>query len=198
MSKHILFVPVFLLLVFGQANAQVVDSSGFVSSAATNAVELLRGRVSGVMNIHIRCLNSLRSDNQPLYIVDGAMVSSELNDNVDAFWQYGELNYTVPLNPLSFLAPSEIESIEVIKDASATALYGSRGANGVVIINTRKSSSPNKNFSFSANAGVNLFEASKTVTIPETCRECTRIMALSRPISIPRPTNRFGLALMRC
>lgn len=177
MSKHILFVPVFLLLVFGQANAQVVDSSGFVSSAATNAVELLRGRVSGVrvsaidgnpsgvMNIHIRGLNSLRSDNQPLYIVDGAMVSSELNDNVDAFWQYGELNYTVPLNPLSFLAPSEIESIEVIKDASATALYGSRGANGVVIINTRKSSSPNKNFSFSANAGVNLFEASKTPTI---------------------------------
>lgn len=179
MSKHILLLPICLLICWGQANAQVADSCGFFSSAANNAVELLRGKVSGVrvsaidgnpsgvMNVYIRGLNSLRSDNQPLYIVDGTMVSNELNDNVDAFWQYGESNYTVPLNPLSFLAPSEIESIEVLKDISATALYGSRGANGVVIINTKKrtSTSPNKNFSFSANSGVNLYALSNTPSI---------------------------------
>ena len=177
MSKHLLLLSFCLLIGWRQAKAQVADSSGFISSAATNAIELLRGKVSGVrvsaidgnpsgvMNVYIRGLNSLRSDNQPLYIVDGTMVSNELNDNLDAFWQYGESNYTVPLNPLSFLAPAEIESIEVIKDISATALYGSRGANGVVIINTKKSMSQDKNFSFSANAGVNLYAPSNTPSV---------------------------------
>lgn len=169
MNRRILTFSVLALLAGTQAYAQFTDSLGFSTAAASNASELLRGRVSGVrvssidgnpsglVNVHIRGLNSLRSDNQPLWIVDGAMVSNDLNDNIDAFWQYGERNYTAPLNPLSFLSAADIESIEVLKDASATAIYGARGANGVIIINTRKSAPVGKRFSFDANAGVNTY-----------------------------------------
>ncbi|MCQ2175601.1 MAG: TonB-dependent receptor plug domain-containing protein [Bacteroidales bacterium] len=172
MSKRILLSAAMLFCGILTVFAQVSDTLGFSTASASNVAELLRGKVSGVrvsqidgnpaglMNVNIRGINTLRTNNQPLWIVDGAIVSYDLNDNIDAFWQYGESNYTAPLNPLSFLAASEIESIEVLKDASATALYGSRGANGVIIIKTKKSSLAEKRFSFDANAGVNTYPKS--------------------------------------
>lgn len=143
-------LTILLLLVGIPVGAQVFrDSTGFRTDLADNVAELLRGSLPGVrvsnidgnpvgaMNVHIRGINSLRSDNQPLWIVDGVMISGNLSDNRDAFWQYGEQSYTAPLNPLAFLNAEEVESIEVIKDASATAVYGVNGANGVVIIKTK-------------------------------------------------------------
>ena len=127
----------------------VSDTLGFKTASSWNAAELLRGEIAGVrvssidgnpvggVNVHIRGINSLRTDNQPLWIVDGVMVSTDLNENLDAFWQFGEQSYTSPLNPLAFLNAKDIESIEVHKDASSTAIYGSRGANGVIIVKTR-------------------------------------------------------------
>lgn len=155
------------------ASAQniVADTLGFASAASANAVELLRGQVSGVrvssvdgnpmggLNINIRGINSLRSDNQPLLIVDGAMLSTDLNQNIDAFWQYGEQSYTTQLNPYAFLDACEIESIEVLKDISATAIYGAKGANGVIIINTKKSGTKDSNLNWTSNAGLSLPEA---------------------------------------
>lgn len=136
--------------LFFQASAQVVlDSLEFDKGAAVTPAELLRGKVAGVrvsaidnsvngaLNTNIRGINELRGDSQPLWIVNGVQLNSSLNRNLKPFWQYGEKGYAAPQNPLAFLNPYDIESIEVIKDLSATAIYGSAGANGVIIIKTK-------------------------------------------------------------
>ena len=70
--------------------------------------------------------------------MDGAILNASNTKNVDPFWQLGDQATASPLSQLSFLVPNDIESIEVLKNTSATALYGSLGANGVVIINTKR------------------------------------------------------------
>lgn len=89
------------------------------------------------MNIQIRGGNSMNGSNEPLYIIDGFPI--EINqDEVAADASAGDAQqYT---NILAGLNPNDIERIEVLKDASATAIYGSKGANGVVIITTKKGS----------------------------------------------------------
>ena len=143
------------------------DSLGVMSKAGISASELLVGKVSGVRvssidgnpvggtNVNIRGINSLRGDNQPLWIVDGVMVSTDLNQNLDAFWQYGEASYTAPLNPLAFLNPDDIESIEVLKDISSTAIDGARGASGVIIVKTKSPSSSSREVHWSSGVAVN-------------------------------------------
>lgn len=146
-------------------NQTVSDTLGVVTAGSGNVSELLRGRLSGVRvsaidgnpvggeNIHIRGVNSLRTDNQPLWIVDGVILSTDLRENLDAFWQYGEQSYTAPLNPLAFLNAYEIERIEVLKDAAATALYGTRGAAGVIIVETRRPKTGENNFFWNSDFG---------------------------------------------
>lgn len=166
-----LFITIAFAGVSAAARNEVSDTTGFASAASANVAELLRGKVSGVrvssvdgnpmgsLNINIRGINSLRSDNQPLLIVDGAMLSTDLNQNIDAFWQFGEQSYTAQLNPYAFLDPYEIESIEILKDISATAIYGTRGANGVIIIKTKKAADKENAIQWSSNAGLSLPEA---------------------------------------
>lgn len=168
MKKFVLSGAFAFLSLSLAANGIVTDTTGFRTAASGNVAELLRGHVAGVrvssidgnpagaVNINIRGINSIRTDNQPLYIIDGAPVSLELGENLNAFWQYGERSYTAPLNPLAFLNAYDIESIEVLKDASATALYGTRGANGVIIITTRKGARSEKAINLSSNAGLSL------------------------------------------
>ena len=132
------------------APAQVSDSLAFEKSGATSPATLLRGKVSGVrvhslegglngaLATNIRGVNSLRSASNPLWIIDGVMVNADLSGNRDAFFQYGEKSYPAALNAMAYLNEFDIESIEVIKDISATALYGVRGADGVIIVNTLK------------------------------------------------------------
>lgn len=132
------------------APAQVSDSLAFEKSGATSPATLLRGKVSGVrvhslegglngaLATNIRGVNSLRSASTPLWIIDGVMVNADLSGNRDAFFQYGEKSYPAALNAFAYLNEFDIESIEVIKDISATALYGVRGADGVIIVNTLK------------------------------------------------------------
>lgn len=92
------------------------------------------GNAGGAVNIQIRGVNSLRPEgNNPLYLIDGVpfTASTLSSSNVG-----GEI---VPAaNPLNNINPADIESIEILKDADATAIYGSRGANGVVLITTKK------------------------------------------------------------
>ncbi len=128
----------------------VKDTLGTTASSAKTVETLLQGQVAGVRvwsqdgspmsasGVSIRGVNSLRGGQQPLYIVDGTILNDSNVKNIDPFWQYGEVSYISPLSRLSFLVPNDIESIEVLKNSSATALYGSKGANGVVIINTKK------------------------------------------------------------
>ncbi len=119
-----------------------VNAVDIEKQPVANILAVIQGRMAGVeiiqdsgapggsFNIKIRGQNSLRSDgNQPLYIIDGVPYSSETIGGTPTSGTM--LTLTSPLNSIN---PSDIESIEVLKDADATAIYGSRGANGVALI----------------------------------------------------------------
>ena len=128
----------------------VKDTLGTTASSAQAVETLLQGQVAGVRvwsqdgspmsasGVSIRGVNSLRGGQQPLYIVDGVILNDSNTKNVEPFWQYDDQASASPLSQLAFLVPGDIESIEVLKNASATAIYGPKGANGVVIITTKK------------------------------------------------------------
>ena len=88
------------------------------------------------MSVRIRGSNSLRGNNEPLYVVDGIIIASAGEDVLPA-GGVGNSGQEAQ-NGLTGINPRDIESIEILKDASATAIYGSRGANGVVLITTKK------------------------------------------------------------
>lgn len=170
MNKTILLSLALLSAAITAASAQntVADSLEFDKALATTPATMLQGKVSGVRvapidgNVNgavatlIRGVNALRSDSQPLWIIDGVMINSDLNRNKDAFFQYGEKSYTSPLNALASLNEYDIASIEVLKDLSATAIYGTRGANGVIIINTRLPREEATRVNWNSNVGVSM------------------------------------------
>ena len=141
------------VVVVGYGTQRRQDLTGSVASISAAQVaevpisrpeQILQGRVSGVqvtqtnsepgggLSIRIRGTNSINSGNEPLFVIDG-------------FPGVGDLNS---------INPSDIESIEVLKDASATAIYGSRGANGVVIVTTKKGKAGRNVIDFEAYTGV--------------------------------------------
>lgn len=117
------------------------------ASKASSLNNLLQGKVAGLnvsssmaapgaaTSVTIRGANSLRGDNQPLYVIDNVPQSSTGEFAESAM---GGGDFQIAQDPLSALNPADIEDITVLKDASATAIYGSRGANGVIIITTKK------------------------------------------------------------
>lgn len=123
-----------LLALSGRvAGLQVIQTSGVPGG---NVTVLLRGR------------NSIANGNNPLYIIDGVpFTSTSLNSSYGG----GAGGFSSPLNNIN---PLDIESIEVLKDADATAIYGSRGANGVILITTKKSNSDETTFEINAYKGV--------------------------------------------
>ncbi len=136
-----------------------IKAADFDKQPVNSPLAVMQGRMAGVnitqntgvpgggFNIQIRGLNSIRGDgNDPLYIVNGVPYSSQsLGDpTVSASAISGVTN------PLNNLNVSDIESIEVLKDADATAIYGSRGANGVVLITTKKGRSGETRFNLNA------------------------------------------------
>lgn len=120
-----------------------VTSEDIASQPVSNPLATLQGRVPGLLitqanglpgsnfSVLIRGQNSIQSGNSPLYIVDGVPF---LND-AEVLTQRSGINASSPFNTI---VPSDIESIEVLKDADATAIYGSRGANGVILITTKR------------------------------------------------------------
>ncbi|MBK8652696.1 MAG: TonB-dependent receptor [Haliscomenobacter sp.] len=90
-------------------------------------VEAVNGKPGGAVRVRIRGASSITASNQPLYVIDGIPVTTESQNNSGA-----------ALNPLADLNFNDVESIEILKDASAGAIYGSRAANGVVLITTKK------------------------------------------------------------
>lgn len=91
------------------------------------------GQPGAASNIRIRGGNSVNASNEPLYVVDGFIYYKSSSDSKTGL---GAIEGS--LSPLSTINPSDIQSIEVLKDVSATAIYGSRGANGVILITTKK------------------------------------------------------------
>lgn len=92
------------------------------------------------ISIRVRGVGSITAGNEPLYVIDGVPISNDNNRATGDIDTGTGLYSEQPVNVLSTLNPSDIESIQVLKDASAAAIYGSRGSNGVVIITTKKGS----------------------------------------------------------
>lgn len=123
-----------------------VSAKDIENQPVSNVLSAVQGRVSGVnitqnsgvpgggFDIQIRGKNSLRREgNDPMYIVDGVVISSENPSRYSS----SIMPYS-SISPLNSINPNDIENIEILKDADATAIYGSRGANGVVLITTKK------------------------------------------------------------
>lgn len=170
------------VVVIGYGTARKSDLSGAVASIRADDVmsgtvntsinQALQGRLAGVtvsqndgapgsgVNINIRGVNTFLSNSQPLYVVDGIPFdppatpqSAENTDN----------SAEAVSNAMAFINPHDIESIEVLKDASATAIYGSRGANGVILITTKKGTSRKPTVEFSANLSIS--KVRKTIPV---------------------------------
>ena len=135
----------------------VVSKASFESTPFSSVDDVLNGRVAGLNfssasgdpgssnMITIRGVSSLIGTPNPLYVIDGVVVGKG-SDNASLMESW---------NPLSSIDPNAVESVSVLKDASATALYGSRGANGVILITTKKGKYNQKTkFDFSSETGV--------------------------------------------
>ncbi|ESU25975.1 putative outer membrane protein [Flavobacterium limnosediminis JC2902] len=139
-----------------------MTSKDIEKQPVTNVLATMQGQMAGVsvtqstgvsgggFDIQIRGQNSLRANgNAPLYVIDGVPYSSEAIG--------GGITATVMpalTSPLNNLNPGDIESLEVLKDADATAIYGSRGANGVVLVTTKKGKKGKTTFTTSINSGL--------------------------------------------
>ena len=144
------------VVVIGYGTSSKSDLTGAVTSLRSQSLEddnsasltgMLIGRIPGVhavstggapgakTNIIIRGASSVSGGTSPLYVVDGVMMGGSSNE-VSAAGRVGDSS----LDPLSLINPEDIASMTVLKDASATAIYGSRGANGVIIVTTKSGS----------------------------------------------------------
>lgn len=133
------------VVVVGYGQMKRSDLTGSVVSVGEDAVkksistsidQVLQGRAAGVQiqansgtpgastSIRIRGINSLNATNQPIFVIDGVVIDSATDDESS--------------NPLASINPSDIVSMDVLKDASATAIYGSRASNGVIMITTKR------------------------------------------------------------
>lgn len=140
------------VVVIGYGTVKRKDLSGAVSSVdaktisaapVASALEAIQGRVAGLnisttegspdaeLTVRVRGGGSITQDNSPLYIVDG-----------------------FPVNSIADIAPQDIETIDILKDASSTAIYGSRGANGVILVTTKGGKAGKTNISLNAFTGV--------------------------------------------
>lgn len=141
-----------------------ISAEDMVKAMASSPVEMMQGKVAGVtitsnsgepgggVTVNIRGNSSIRSGQDPLYVIDGvALDNANLTPAGASAAGYGD---GASKNPLSFLNPEDIESIDILKDASSTAIYGARGANGVILITTKKGKKGEAQISYDGYAGV--------------------------------------------
>jgi TonB-linked SusC/RagA family outer membrane protein len=133
-----------------------VTAKDFQTGTVTAPEDLIQGKVAGVSivntggepgsttNIRIRQGASLNASNEPLIVIDGVPLENHINPN-------GSSNIAGVSDPLNMINPNDIESITVLKDAAATAIYGSRASNGVLIITTKKGTTGTPKINFSTN-----------------------------------------------
>lgn len=155
-----------------------LSAKDFNAGVIASPDQLFQGKMSGVqitsssgepgagVNITIRGASSIRSNNNPLIVVDGfpldgssSSASGEQGNastgaTGEATVNDADLGSSSSKNPLNFINPADIESIDVLKDASATAIYGSRGANGVILITTKKGARGQGSVSYNFFTGV--------------------------------------------
>ena len=162
------------VVVIGYGTVKKRDLTGSVSSfrkkdmsTGSNASlsALLEGRAAGVrvtqssaepgggIDVSIRGAGSVNASSSPLYVIDGLPIET---NNVVSGQGASVPGVSAARNPLASINPSDIESIEVLKDASATAIYGARGANGVILVTTKKGSQGRMKVTYDGYAGVQL------------------------------------------
>ena len=110
------------------------------------------GAPGSAFSMIIRGVKSFRGTAEPLYIVDGILLNPTTIDAAQAF-QNDPSDYQSVQNTLASINPNDIEKIEVLKDAAATAIYGSQGANGVVIITTKMGTNRQEEVHYHSNIG---------------------------------------------
>jgi len=157
------------VVVVGYGTMKKSDISGASSSLGEDKIkgsiianldQALQGRVAGVnsvltsgapgsaVSIRVRGTATINADAEPLYVIDGVIVQKQGTAGGDA--NYGYASQMVNINP------ADILTMEILKDASATAIYGSQGANGVVLITTKRGKSGEAKFSYDGNIGMNI------------------------------------------
>ena len=146
-----------------------VKSEKLEKNRSTSVEQLIQGQVAGVVinessepgggiSVSIRGANSLLGGTQPLYVVDGIPIDP-ISD------AQGNSSSGKEQSSLSFLNPNDIEKIEVLKDAAATAVYGARGANGVVIVTTKSGSGENGSDALTINVDTFVSEVAKNIDV---------------------------------
>jgi TonB-linked SusC/RagA family outer membrane protein len=162
------------IVVVGYGTQQRQEVTGAITSVRSEEIQnipvssfenALQGRMAGVNvaestgepgaspQITIRGTGSISAGNSPLYVIDGVPITTNRNLQSDIGSQRGSFQ-PPSANPLATINPNDIESIEVLKDASAAAIYGSRGSNGVILITTKQGSAGRTSVNFSSYMGV--------------------------------------------
>jgi len=162
------------VVIVGYGSRKKSDLTGAVGSLSgddlrtsltTNLDQALQGRIAGVQvtqnsgqpggaaSIRIRGSNSISLSSEPLYVIDGIPFQGDGASTAGFDWA-GGANGQNRVNPLSTINPADILSIDVLKDASATAIYGSRGANGVIIITTKRGQKGKSQISYNSYYGL--------------------------------------------
>jgi len=160
------------VVVVGYGTRKVKDLTGSVAQVTTKDFnkgviatpdQLIAGRTPGVVvtpgdgqpgaasTISIRGSSSIRGAQQPLYVVDGVPLFSGGTSGNGGSGVEGD---QTPMNPLAFLNPNDIESMTILKDASSAAIYGSRGANGVILVTTKSGRSKRGALTFNTSVGI--------------------------------------------
>ena len=165
------------VVVIGYGTVKKADMTGSASSLTSDdfqigsnltAEQVLRGSVAGIniqqnsgkpggsYSIRVRGGTSITASNDPLYVIDGVPISAsgEVSKTQIRYGAGYDLFDQEEVDPLSALNPEDIESITVLKDASATAIYGSRGANGVIMITTKKGRTGKAQVEYSGNVAI--------------------------------------------
>lgn len=131
--------PSFEAALVGKApGVQVTQGSGLAGSAS---------------QVRIRGVGSVSGGGEPLYVIDGIPITSDLFSGAGANGDY-RVRSGFNQNPLATIDPQDIASIEILKDAGAAGIYGSRGANGVILITTKRGKSGKPQFNFSSKVGI--------------------------------------------
>lgn len=147
--------------VFSTTTTPTLDAALSGSVAGLN-VTASSGQPGAASSIRIRGGNSVNASNEPLYVIDGFIFYKDASSSKTGL---GAIESS--LNPLSTVNPSDIESIEVLKDISATAIYGSRGANGVILVTTKKGKQGKTSISYRFSGGFD--KVSKKLDLMNAC-----------------------------
>ena len=157
-----------------QKKAMVTSSVGSINAeqlkdkALTSFTEAMAGQLAGVQvqqttgapgggfSVKIRGVGSITGGSQPLYVIDGVPIDNVIGTQAvsTSYSTWTTSNGQQAQNPMATLNPNDIQSIDILKDASATAIYGSRGSNGVILITTKQGTSGKPVFSLNVSAGI--------------------------------------------